>query len=126
MASSVTCASRSMRKISRGVFMLLSVLVSGLKRIHELVPPGRQDELKHGASRFIGLCPQPASMGIYNGPADRQPHSNSIGLRGVEGLENALEMRRINARPGIAHGHEDATCLVLVGADQQLACPRFD
>jgi hypothetical protein len=28
----------------------------------------------------------------------------------------------INARPGIAHGHEDAV-VVLFGADQQLSCP---
>src|SRR5712691_3633351 len=65
-------------------------------------------------------------MGIDDGPADRQPHPNSAGLRGVESLENALEMFRTNARPGIAHCHENATGLGLLGADQQLSWPRLD
>src|SRR5215813_10621422 len=63
-------------------------------------------------------------MSIDDGTAYRQPHPCSTGLGGVEGLEDAFEMRRINTRPGIAHGHEDA-CLVLLGADQQLSCPRL-
>ena len=62
-------------------------------------------------------------MGIDDGPADRQPHPHSAGFRGVESLENALDMFRINARPRIAHRHKDAICLVLLGADQQLSCP---
>src|SRR5712691_1919100 len=65
-------------------------------------------------------------MGIDDGPADRQPHPNSAGLRGVESLENALEMFRTNARPGIAHCHENATGLGLLGADQQLSGPRLN
>ena len=35
-------------------------------------------------------------------------------------------MVRINARPGIAHGHENATGPGLLGADQQLPWPRLD
>ena len=64
-------------------------------------------------------------MSIDDGPADRQPHSRSAGLRGVEGLENAFGMRRIDARPGIAHCHEGASVL-LVGADQKLSYPRLN
>ena len=51
-----------------------------------------QGELKYSAARFIRLCPQPAPMGVDDRPADRQPHPHSAGLRGVESLENALEM----------------------------------
>src|SRR5260370_33708601 len=35
-------------------------------------------------------------------------------------------MVRIDARPGIAHEHENATGLGLLGADQQLSWPRLD
>jgi hypothetical protein len=77
----------------------LSTSVNRLKRIHELICGARQGELKNGASRFIRIRPQPASMGIDDGPADRQPHPHSAGLRGVESLENALEVFRINAGP---------------------------
>jgi len=65
-------------------------------------------------------------MGLDDGPANRKPHPYSAGLRGVESLENAIEMVRINARPGIAHGHENATGLGLLGTDQQLPWPRLD
>jgi hypothetical protein len=73
------------------------------RRLH-----GGQGELKYGAARFIRRCPQPAPMGVDDGPANRQPHPCSAGLCGVEGLENAIEMFRMDARPGIAHCHKDA------------------
>ena len=81
---------------------------------------GSQGEMKYGAARFIRLCPQPAPMGVDDRPANRQPHPRAAGLRGVKCIEHALEMRRIEARPGIAHRHND-TCVVLLGADQQLS-----
>ena len=59
-------------------------------------------------------------MGVDDRPANRQPHPRAAGLRGVECIEHALEMRRIYARPGIAHCHKDASA-VLFGADQQLS-----
>src|SRR6202140_4324580 len=65
-------------------------------------------------------------MGIDDGPADRQPHPHSAGLRCVESLENALDMLRIDARPGIANRDEGAMRLRLLGADQQLSRPRLD
>jgi|GEM_PF-4391439 hypothetical protein len=78
---------------------------------------GGQGELKYCAARFIGLCPQPAPMGVDDRPANRQPHPHAAGLRGVKCIEHALEMRRIEARPGIAYYHKDA-CAILLGADQ--------
>src|SRR6516162_7748619 len=61
-------------------------------------------------------------MSIYDGAAYRQPHACSTRLCGVEGVEDSIEMRWIDARPGIADGHE-GTCMVLLGADHQLSCP---
>src|ERR1700730_19098748 len=62
-------------------------------------------------------------MGIYNGPADRQPHSQSAGFRSVEGLKNAVEMLRINARSRVAHCHEDAIFVRSLRADRQFSWP---
>ena len=53
---------------------------------------------------------------------NRQPHPYSAGFRGVESLEDVREMCRIDARPGIAHGHKNPL-LVLLRADQQLSWP---
>src|SRR5215475_1666496 len=65
-------------------------------------------------------------MSMDDGAAYRQPHACSAGLCGVEGVEDSIEMRWINAWPGIAHGHEGASCPVLLGADHQLSCPHLD
>src|SRR5215813_6560624 len=64
-------------------------------------------------------------MSMDDGAAYRQPHACSSGLCGVEGVEDSIEMRWINAWPGIAYGDEGA-CLVLLGADQQLSCPLLN
>jgi hypothetical protein len=91
-----------------------------LKRTREFTVGAGQGELKYGATRLIRFRPQLAPMSMNDRAAYRQPHACSTGLCGVEGVEDSIEMRRINARPGIAHGHEDA-CLVLLGTDQQLS-----
>src|SRR6476620_3756347 len=65
-------------------------------------------------------------MGIDDRPADRQPHPYPAGFRGVERLENALEMLPINTRPSIAHCYEDAICLGLLRADRQLSWPLLN
>src|SRR5262249_45420030 len=63
--------------------------------------------------------------GINNGPADRQPHSYAACLRGVESLENALEMFWMDARPTIADCDED-TLFGFLDADLQLPCPGLN
>src|ERR1700751_4523912 len=117
MESFVISASQSARSISYGVSIWLSSLVRRRTRTHEFLFRTGQGALKHGAGRFILLGPQPAAMGVDDRPANRQPHSHAAGLRGVKCIEHALEMRPIEARPGIAHCHKD-TCVVLLGADQ--------
>src|SRR6266581_4451279 len=118
----VISASRSKRSVSYGASIRLSSLVSRRMRTHEFVFRAGQRELKYRAPRLIHIGPQPARMGIDDRPTDRQSHSHSAGFRGVKCIEHALEMRRIDARPGIAHCHKDAS-VVLFGADQQLSCP---
>src|ERR1700752_545210 len=122
MESFATFRSRSMRSVYWGVLMRLSSLGSRRRRIHEFRFRAGDSELKYRTARFIRLCPQPAPMSVDDRPANRQPHSHAAGLRGVKSIEHALEMRRIEARPGIAHCHKDA-CAVLLGADQQFSYP---
>src|SRR6516162_5646776 len=69
--------------------------------------------------------PEPSPMSIDDGTTNGQSHTRSAGLRGVEGLENAFAIVRINARTGVAHRDEDP-CLVLFSPDRQLSCPRLD
>ena len=41
---------------------------------------GGQGELKYRTARFIRLCPQPAPMGVYDRPANRQPIPVPLGF----------------------------------------------
>src|SRR5215471_1676610 len=108
-----------MTSISRNVSARPSGPLARLKRSRELSFDIGQGELKCSTARLVRSRPQLAPMSLDDGAANRQPHACSTGLRGVEGVEDPIEIRRINARPGIAHGHEGA-CMVLLGADQQL------
>src|SRR6516225_8607695 len=123
--SRVTCASRWMTSISRNVSARPSGPLARPKKNRELSFDVGQGELKYSAARLVRLRPQLAPMSMDDGAANRQPHARSTGFRGGEGVEDPIEIRRINARPGIAHGHEDA-CLILLGADQQLSCSLFN
>src|SRR6516225_5038155 len=87
------------------------------------LPESIMKEAKCGAPRLARLRPQLTAVSIDDGSAYRQPHPCSTGF-GVEGVEDAIEMLRINARPGIAHRHENA-CRVLLGADRQLSYPHL-
>src|ERR1700745_2892731 len=83
-----------------------------------------QGELKYSAARLVRLHPELAPVSIDDGPAYRQAHPSSTGFGGIESLEDALRLRRIDARPGIAHGHANA-CVVSLRADQQFSRSRF-
>src|SRR5215813_4504525 len=61
-------------------------------------------------------------MGDDDRSADRQSHPRSAGLCGIERLENALNVRRINAWPGITYCEAHA-CTVLRGANRQISLP---
>ena len=92
-------------------------------KIRELSFHAGQRELKYRAARVVRFRPQPASVGIDDRPADRKPHPGPTGLGSVESLEDALDMFRIDASPGIMHGDKDTAGFVLRGADRQLSCP---
>src|SRR5262249_10288567 len=124
-ASCAICASPWTKSISHDAFARLLHSRARPTRSRELSFGIRQGELKHGTARLVRLRPQLPSMSMDDGAANRQPHACSTGFRGVEGVEDPVEIRRINAGTGIAHGHAGA-CLVLIGADQQLSCPLVD
>src|SRR5262245_16297514 len=114
-----------MTSISRNVSARPSGPLARLKRKRELSFDIGQGELKYSTARLVRSSPQLAPMSVDDGAANRQPHACSTGLCGEESVEDPIEISRINARPGIAHGHEDAG-LVLLGADQQLSCSLFN
>src|SRR6516162_9657659 len=104
--SCVTCASRWMTSNSRNVSARPLAPLALMKRSRELLFDIGQGELKYGTARLVRLRPQLAPMSMDDGAANRQPHACSTGFRGVEGVEDSIEMPRIDAWPGIADGHE--------------------
>src|SRR6516165_10539358 len=109
-----------MKSISHDAFATLSDPLARLKRSHELAFDVGQGELKCSTARLVRSRPQLAAMSMDDGAANRQPHACSTGLRGVEGVEDLIEMRRINTWPEITYGHENG-CLALLGADNQVS-----
>src|SRR6516162_11505728 len=110
-SQSKVCADRGSRRVRntarpRRSFARLSGPVALLKRSRELAFEVGQGELKCSTARLVRSRPQLAPVSMDDGAANRQPHACSTGFRGVEGVEDSIEMPRIDAWPGIADGHE--------------------
>src|SRR5438105_5172213 len=88
-----------------------------------LVSLQRQGELKDGAPRFIRARPHPSPVGLDHRPADSEAHAHALGLRRVEGLEYALDIRRVQAGAGIANRDAYAAGSLRPGGDPEFARP---
>ena len=55
-----------------------------------------QSEFEQRPSR-TGRDPEAATMGLYDGMADRQPHSDALRFRGKEWLEDAVCQPRLDS-----------------------------
>jgi hypothetical protein len=64
-------------------------------------------------------------MGLGDRAADRQPHADPIGLARVEGLEQSVELLRIEPRTGILHFDEHIVRFH-AGHDRKLARSAAD
>jgi hypothetical protein len=51
----------------------------------------------------------PPAMICDDRPANRQPHTHSVGFRCKERLEDAVEVLRIDPRSGVFHGDNQMT-----------------
>jgi hypothetical protein len=69
-------------------------------------------ELKDGAAGHVGARPQPTTVVLDDGAADRQTHAHAHahahGLGGVESFEQAVCVVRAQPRTGVPHRHEHA------------------
>src|SRR6266576_2331055 len=57
----------------------------------------RRNETKDSATWHVGARPQSSVMRFDDRPADRQPKPQTAGLRAVESLEHAVNIRRCEA-----------------------------
>jgi transposase-like protein len=85
-----------------------------------------ESKLKHRPSRFIRGGPKLPLMRLNDRTAYRQPHTKT-GLFGrVEGIEDALEHRRSQARTGITYCDVHAFRFIVFGAYPQFTRPVSD
>src|SRR5258708_40064028 len=61
---------------------------------------GWKGELKDRSARHVRRRPQPALVGGDDRTADGEPHTHAIWLRGVEGLEQPVDIRSEERRVG--------------------------
>ena len=81
---------------------------------------GRQLDVSRDPPVGVAGHPDPSTVRVDDRPADRQPHAEPSGLGGDEGLEDALELRLLQAGAGIADRHLDAQSRALAGRDDQI------
>src|SRR5580698_5615723 len=63
-------------------------------------------------------------MTFDNRAADRQAHSEPIGLGCIKGLEDIVQMARVESRSRILHAHAEFVALDLSRADKKHALSR--
>src|SRR5207249_882289 len=56
----------------------------------------------------VAAGPQPSSVSLSDGTADRQPHPQAIALGREEGIEELLEVMRRSSDTRVLHADEDA------------------
>src|SRR6516162_2380763 len=81
----------------------------------------RQRQSKDRTLRLILCCREPPAMGLDDRAADCESHADSIGLGRVEGLEQAIEIRRIDSRAGVFHFDEHVVRISLTRDNRELA-----
>src|SRR5580704_12505052 len=87
---------------------------------------GGHREVENRAPRPVGGHPQPTAMRFDDRTADRQPHSQTLGLCRVERIKEAFETRRSQAWPRILHRNQHAIRFGRSGGDEQLSLPFRD
>src|SRR5262247_915551 len=86
----------------------------------------RQDKLKGRPVIRIGRAPQPTLIRLDNRSGDRKPHTQSVWLRRIQGLEEALDVSLLESNPGVPHRDQHTSAgahLVSLRADDQLPIP---
>jgi hypothetical protein len=58
----------------------------------------RQSDMKDSPIRIVGRCLKGPTVGLDDGPTNRQPHPHPIGFRREEGVEDAVHVARIDSR----------------------------
>src|SRR5258705_13907937 len=79
-----------------------------------------QREMERRAGTIVRHRPEPPAVLLDDGPADREAHSQTTGLRGVERLEHPGRELRIDAGARILHRDTDPIGVFLLRADDQL------
>src|SRR5262245_11992312 len=98
-------------------------------RLMALPFPRGHDELKRCSVTGVRRRPQPPSMGPNDRSAYRQPHAQSVGLRRVQGLEETLDVSRLDPNSCVFYDEPHTGVyadLVSMRAHHQLPTPIGD
>src|SRR5215831_14096504 len=88
------------------LFVARSMIRPRRPSYHPLAPD-RHRELYDGTLRHIGGLPQSPAVRLDNPAADRQPQAQALRLGRIEGLEQPVEVLRIDPRARIAYRNQD-------------------
>ena len=69
---------------------------------------------------LIRRGPQPAAVRFDDRAADRQPHAHAGRLGREEGIEQPVQVVRVDANAGVVDGQSDVLTVVRLRADRSL------
>ena len=75
--------------------------------------------MKRRACSRVGSGPQAPSVGLDDGPADRQSHAGALRLGSEECVENLLDLFWWNSNSGIHDRNQELTAVILLRLDRK-------
>src|SRR5262249_35123086 len=77
----------------------------------------RNSKVEHCARRVLAYGPEPASMGLKNGPANGESHAHATGLRGIERVKDLFYRVGGDTSPRIFKCCPHKVCINILGRD---------
>src|SRR6516165_4535870 len=74
-------------------------------------------KVEHCAWRVLAYGPEPASMGLKNGPANGEPHAHATRFRGVERVKDLVYCVGADTYPRVFNCSLHALCINILGRD---------
>src|SRR5262249_54722114 len=86
----------------------------------------RNSKVEHCAWSVLACKPEPASMGLKNGPANGESHAHATGLRGVERVKDLVYCLGGDTCPRVFNSCLHAACINILGRDDKFSRPITD
>src|SRR5215469_9796586 len=86
----------------------------------------RKSKVEHCSRRVLAYGPEPASMGLKNGPANGESHAHATRFGGVERVKDLVYCSGGDTYPRVFNSCLHAVCINILGRDDKFSQPIAD